>query len=205
MEYNVKLPLAAQEPFSMYLDCFFCYCPTVAQKYPTAHKYCPQYFFLISGNSPCNSFDDLPLRYCTILLGAIFVGHDNSMWTWSLPMLPWTIVTPIVSHPWRSSSLNRSPITLCSTLYRYFVTHTTWYFISYTVWLPFFVIYHSCSHFFNIVYQTTTTRSTLEAVPTEVGGIKPGTLKINKKCHTVQKYNLASQYIFYLTPQNIKR
>src|SRR5699024_6576408 len=106
--------------------------PTVAQKYPLAHKCCPQYFFFSSENSSCNNLDDLPFRYCSILLGAILGGHDNNKCIWSFPTLPCRIVIFLASHPCLISSLVLTAIGPRNTLYLYFVTHITWYLISYT-------------------------------------------------------------------------
>ena len=73
--------------------------PTVPQKYPLAHICCPQYLFFNSGNSSCINFDDLPFKYCIIWLGDRFVGHDNSICTWSLPIAPSKILIPFTEHP----------------------------------------------------------------------------------------------------------
>jgi hypothetical protein len=57
--------------------------PTLAQKYPLAHRCCPQYRFRSSGNSSCSFRDDRPFKYCTSFAGAIFDSHETSMWMWS--------------------------------------------------------------------------------------------------------------------------
>ena len=43
--------------------------PTVAQKYPRAHRCCPQYRLRKCGNSSCNRRDDFPFTYCTSFAG----------------------------------------------------------------------------------------------------------------------------------------
>src|ERR1700716_396162 len=57
--------------------------PTVAQKYPRAHRCCPQYRFLRAGNSSCRRRDERPLMYCTI-----FDGH-RSRFNFFDSMRPW--------------------------------------------------------------------------------------------------------------------
>ena len=93
--------------------------PTVAQKYPLAHKCCPQYRFFSSGNSSCISLDDLPLRYCAFSLGDKFVGHDMSMCTWSLLTAPSRIFIPLASHPCLNNSRSLCAIAPFNTWYLY--------------------------------------------------------------------------------------
>ena len=148
--------------------------PTVLQKYPGAHKCCPQYRFLRSWNSSCSIFDERPFRYCSILLGAIVGGHDNSRCTCSFPICPLTILIFLASQPCRISSLSRSAIRPCSTLYRYFVVHTTWYSISYTVWLP-YLIYPTWHHPVTILPEDTQVSASPERIHwLKVSGFWPG-------------------------------
>ncbi len=55
--------------------------PTVAQKYPRAHRCCPQYRFRNSPNSSCSRRDDLPFTYCTSFDGASCGGADTKTCT----------------------------------------------------------------------------------------------------------------------------
>ena len=55
--------------------------PTVAQKYPRAHRCCPQNFFRKCGNSSCSRLDDLPFTYCTSFAGDSCGGAATSMCT----------------------------------------------------------------------------------------------------------------------------
>ena len=45
--------------------------PTVPQKYPLAHICCPQYFFLISGNSSCSMCDERPFNLAILVVGLL--------------------------------------------------------------------------------------------------------------------------------------
>ena len=56
--------------FSMYsIIVFSSTAPTVAQKYPRAHRCCPQYRLRKCGNSSCNRREDFPFTYCTNFAG----------------------------------------------------------------------------------------------------------------------------------------
>jgi len=61
-------------------------------------------------------------------------GADSSMWVWSGDTAPRTIATSLLSQICRIKSRVRSATRPVSTLYRYFVIHTTWYFRSKTAW-----------------------------------------------------------------------
>lgn len=152
----VKLSVGSSRPwFLMYSSIvFWSTSPTVPQKYPRPHICCPQYLFLSVGYSSCNIRDERPFRYCMIWLGDSVVGHDSNICTWSVPTLPFSIRMWFASHPCRSSSRSLKATSPFNTWYRYFVIHTKWYLISYTVWLPFrysaiFItspsVYHVCS------------------------------------------------------------
>jgi hypothetical protein len=57
--------------------------PTVVQKYPRAHRCCPQYRFRRCGKSSCNRRDDFLFTYCTSFAGDNSGGADTSRWMWS--------------------------------------------------------------------------------------------------------------------------
>ena len=67
--------------------------PTVAQKYPLAHRCGPQIFSRRCGNSSCSRLDDLPCTYCASFDGASCGGAATSMCTWSADTVPRTICT----------------------------------------------------------------------------------------------------------------
>lgn len=90
--------------------------PTVAQKYPRAHRCCPQYHFRSSGNSSCSLCDDRPLMYCTNFAGDSCGGADSRMWMWSGDTARCTISTCRASHVCRIRSRARSAIRPFSTL-----------------------------------------------------------------------------------------
>ena len=55
--------------------------PTVAQKYPRAHRCRPQHLLRRCENSSCSLLDDRPCTYCTSFDGAKCGGADTSMCT----------------------------------------------------------------------------------------------------------------------------
>src|ERR1051325_2241008 len=110
--------------------------PVVLQKYPRAHRCCPQYRFFRCENSCCSSRDDRPFRYCTIFAGLNTGGLDTSRCTWSLLTCPVRILISRAMQLCRISSRVRSATSPRRTLYRYFVTHTRWYWMLKTVCEP---------------------------------------------------------------------
>ena len=140
--------------------------PTVAQKYPLAHKCWPQYLFLNCGYSSWSILELLPLRYWTIFAGARLGGHDTRIWIWSFATWPLIIVIPLLWHVCISNSFNRclchysesySDIllsTLCDTLYH--ILHG-WNFDN-----PYFSP------------RTYLIKIMLEAYRLKVGGFRPG-------------------------------
>jgi photosystem II stability/assembly factor-like uncharacterized protein len=110
---------------SMYaITVFSSTAPTVAQKYPRAHRCCPQYRLRRCWKSRCNIRDDRPFRNCTSFAGANWGGATTNMWTWSGDTAPRTMRTSRAAQISRSRSRARSATSPRSTWYRYFVIHT---------------------------------------------------------------------------------
>ncbi len=139
--------------------------PTVAQKYPHAHKCWPQYLLRNSGNSSWSFRDDRPLMYCTSFAGARCGGADSSIWMWSGDTAPPMITTSRAWHTCRIRSRARSATRPRRILYRYFVIQMTWYLRSKVAWA---VCRYSAIPLFS--------RTSAEAYRLKGGGIKPGRL-----------------------------
>src|SRR6516225_2028566 len=84
--------------------------PTVAHKYPRAHRGGPQYRLPNSGNSSGNFRHDRPGMYGTSFAGARCGAADSSIWIWSGDTAPRMITTSRAGHTWRISSHARSAI-----------------------------------------------------------------------------------------------
>jgi hypothetical protein len=95
--------------------------PTVAQKYPRAHRGCPQYRWRRWGNSSCNRRDDRPLMYGTSLAGDSCGGAATSLWIGSGEIDPRMMLTSRAWQICRIRSRARSATSPRRTLYRYFV------------------------------------------------------------------------------------
>ncbi len=78
--YGVPVSITLREPGGAWIVASSI-APTVAQKYPRAHRCCPPYRFPNSPNSSCNRRDDLPFRCCTSFDGANGGGADTSRCT----------------------------------------------------------------------------------------------------------------------------
>ena len=105
--------------------------PTLLQKYPLAHKCCPQYLHFKSLYSYNKALELLLFICCTIFEIDKLGGQLINICTWSLLIAPLIIVISIDLQLYLINSLVLSAIFSFNTLYLYFVVQTKWYCKSY--------------------------------------------------------------------------